>query len=320
MRFRSLVACWLVLALIGAGLAHGPAEAQEMSLDAARKLALDLVNQSRAEHKLPPLKPGGPLNLAAQRHAEDMYKRNYFAHQSPEGKTFADRFQAAGGSKWLLVSENISMCGSGCKTPLQDYLVRQHHRDWMNSPGHRANILRAGIDSFGYGITVDKTGRQYAVQTFAGPGTPAATSAVDAKPVTPAQQLDMLAARINEKRKAAGRPPLQVAPGLVATAVNIAPLRGDPKFALRSAYDPMGAVPDVDKEKWQNIGLVLVQCGGCGVQTTAGDIASFAGQWLGNAKTSKSFLDADFTHFGFTVAADGNGRKTAVAVLGGSAK
>ena len=312
---RMRVVC-LILSLLGLCLAHGAAGAQEMSLDAARKLALDLVNQSRAEHKLPPLKLEAKLSLAAQRHAEDMFKRNYFSHNSPEGKSIADRFQAAGGSKWLLTAENIAEC-EGCRTPLQEFVVRQQHTGWMHSPGHRANILHKGVDSFGYGIIIDKTGKLKAVQTFSGPGVPAATNAVEAKPVSPQQQLDMLAAKINEKRKSAGQKPLQASPSLVATAINIAPKAGDPKFQLRHADDPLSAVPDADKEKWQALGLLSVQCGGCGVQTTAGDITSFAGQWLSNDKTAKTFLDADFTHFGFTVAADGKGRKTAIAVLGG---
>jgi uncharacterized protein YkwD len=312
-------AIWLVLALMCAGLIHGPAAAQELSLDAARKLALDLVNKSRAENKLPPLKLETKLTKAAQVHAEDMYKRDYFAHNSPEGKTVSDRFQSAGGNKWLLVAENIAEC-EGCRTPLQEFLIRQQHTGWMNSPGHRANILRKGLDSFGYGIIVDKTGKLKAVQTFAGPGTPAGTSAADARITSPQQQVEMLAAKINEKRKSAGRKPLQASPSLIATAVNIAPAPGDEKFKLRHSDDPLSAVPAADKEKWQHIGLMTLQCGGCGVQVTAGDMSSFIGQWLGDAKSSKYFLDADYSHFGFTVAADGNGRKTAIVILGGSAR
>jgi uncharacterized protein YkwD len=299
---------------------HGAAAAQELKLDDARKLALDLVNQSRAEKKLPPLKLETKLSLAAQRHAEDMYQRNYFAHNSPEGKTPAARFQAAGGSEWLLTAENISMCGPGCKTPLQDYLIRQHHRNWMNSPGHRSNILREGLDSFGYGIVVDKTGKQYAVQTFSGPGKPTGKSAAEAKPVSPQQQLDILGAKINETRKAAGRKPVQPSPSLVSTATNIAPTKEDAGFKLRSYDDPLAAVPDADREKWQHVGVFAAECGGCGVQVTAGDMTLFMGQWFDDRSFAKAFLPAEYTHFGFTVAADGNGRKTAVLVLAGPHK
>jgi uncharacterized protein YkwD len=305
------IAGMLMLASLAA-----PSLAQEMSLDDARKLALELVNKSRAEQKLPPLKLEPKLTKAAQTHADDMYKRNFYSHNSPEGKTVSDRFQAAGGSKWLLTAENIAKC-EGCRTPLQEPLVRQMHEGWMNSPGHRANILRKGLDSLGYGVVVDTDGKLYAVQTFSGPGTPAATSAADAKPASPAQQLDMVAGHVNAKRKAAGRKPIQPSQGLVLGAQAIAPAPGDASFKLRHSDDLMSALPQAEKQKWQSLSMLAAQCGGCGVETVAGDVNAFTGQWLGDAKMTKMLLDGDITHFGFAIVADGKGRKVAVGLLGG---
>src|SRR3712207_4226401 len=57
----------------------GPAGAA--SLDELRSLALDLVNRARADHGLNPLKLDHALDAAAQRHAEDMLHRTYFAHE-----------------------------------------------------------------------------------------------------------------------------------------------------------------------------------------------------------------------------------------------
>ena len=247
----------LIAGMLMSCLLAAPSLAQAMSLDAARKLALELVNKSRAEQKLPPLKLEPKLTKAAQTHADDMYKRNFYSHNSPEGKTVSDRFQAAGGSKWLLTAENIAKC-EGCRTPLQELLVRQMHEGWMNSPGHRANILRKGLDSLGYGVVVDTDGKLYAVQTFSGPGTPAATSAADAKPASPAQQLDIVAAQVNAKRKAAGRRPIQPSQGLVLGAQAIAPAPGDTSFKLRHSDDLMSALPQAEKQKWQSLSMLAV--------------------------------------------------------------
>ncbi|NJM34698.1 MAG: CAP domain-containing protein [Rhodomicrobium sp.] len=153
-----------------------PAQAEEASLNKLRMLALQLVNASRKEHKLSPLALESKLTEAAQFHASDMMRRSYYAHSSPEGKTVADRYQKAGGSRWVLTAENIAKC-DGCPPALSEAQIRKLHEGWMNSPGHKANILRAGLTGFGYGLAVTSGGTLYAVQTFAGPGTPDGGSA-----------------------------------------------------------------------------------------------------------------------------------------------
>src|SRR4029079_3596477 len=49
-----------------------------------------LVNATRVEHGLQPLRPSSKLNLAADRHSADMVARGYFAHVTPEGRSVAD--------------------------------------------------------------------------------------------------------------------------------------------------------------------------------------------------------------------------------------
>src|SRR3712207_4473522 len=68
------------------------------NLDALRQRALELVNRARAEHGLSRLELERNLDEAAQSHAQDMLRRSYFAHSSPEGGTVQDRYIAAGGS------------------------------------------------------------------------------------------------------------------------------------------------------------------------------------------------------------------------------
>lgn len=63
-----------------------------------RVFALQLVNRDRTINNLPPLVEDPLLSKAAQFHAQDMLKRHYFEHVTPEGKTPRDRFVAIGGS------------------------------------------------------------------------------------------------------------------------------------------------------------------------------------------------------------------------------
>ena len=141
--------------LLAAGLlasAVTPATAAETGdLVALRSEALALVNAARQDQGLPGLRLTARLNAAAQAHAEDMLKRGYYAHQSPEGETVADRYRERGGSRWKAVAENIAEC-QGCRPPLSADRVRQFHRGWMNSPPHRENIVGRGFDGFGFGI------------------------------------------------------------------------------------------------------------------------------------------------------------------------
>src|SRR3954453_20453274 len=106
-------------ALIAAAflVAAGPALAQTADdIPVIRGRALELVNGTRQEHGLPPLALQQQLNTAAQAHADDMLARHYYGHASPEGRTAADRYVLAGGSKWRLIAENIANC-SGCPPP-----------------------------------------------------------------------------------------------------------------------------------------------------------------------------------------------------------
>jgi len=79
----------------------------------------------------------------------------------------------------------------------------------MNSPGHRANILREGLDSFGYGIIVGEDQRLYAVQNFVGPGMPPGLQ-FDKEPIalSPEEQAEQALTAINTAREREDLPPL----------------------------------------------------------------------------------------------------------------
>ncbi len=108
----------------------------------ALALALATVNQLRLEHGRAPVRSEDSLDAAAQRHAEDMLRRAYY-HASPEGKTVGDRVRTAGYRGRRGLAENIA---KGPFTP--DEVVRR----WMNSSGHRRNILHRGAAETGFGV------------------------------------------------------------------------------------------------------------------------------------------------------------------------
>ncbi|MGG3799571.1 CAP domain-containing protein [Metabacillus fastidiosus] len=101
-----------------------------------------LVNKERTSRGLKPLTHRADLKNVAEKKAQDMINSNYFSHTSPNYgspfdmmKTFGISYQAAG--------ENIA---KGQKSP------QEVMNAWMNSSGHRANILKPEYDSIGVGF------------------------------------------------------------------------------------------------------------------------------------------------------------------------
>ena len=144
---------------------------QNNSLDGVQDLgtlraeALSLVNQARRESGAPPLRLDPTLTAAAQAHAEDMARRGFYAHRSPERQDIGDRYRANGGGLWSVIGENISTC-LNCVADLGR--VREFQAGWMRSSGHRRNILDPRFDRLGFGIAQSGS-KVYAVQTFVRP-------------------------------------------------------------------------------------------------------------------------------------------------------
>lgn len=122
---------------------------------------LTLVNNYRAANGLGPLKLCNNLTGSAQNHASDMAVRNYFSHTSPEGTTFVQRAEAAGYTGWYSLSENIA---SGFSS------VTAVMTGWINSPGHRANLLGAESKDIGFGLAYNGSGVPYWAQEFGAGG------------------------------------------------------------------------------------------------------------------------------------------------------
>lgn len=162
-------AALLVLVLLCAACASTDIQNNRLDriegMDELRGQALSLVNQARREAGAPPLRLDPTLTAAAQAHAEDMARRGFYGHRSPERKDVADRYKAKGGNLWEIIGENISTC-LNCGADAEQ--VRKFQAGWMRSPGHKRNILDSRFDRFGFGIA--QTGSKvYAVQTFVRP-------------------------------------------------------------------------------------------------------------------------------------------------------
>ena len=117
---------------------------------------LELVNEERAKEGLGPLKLDEDLCAVAQMHCEDMVKRDFFDHINPDGKSPFDRMKDYGIS-YMAAGENIA-CGQRSPEEVVD--------SWMNSPGHRANILSKAFGKIGIGYAEGGTYGTYWAQCF----------------------------------------------------------------------------------------------------------------------------------------------------------
>ena len=129
--------------------------------DAAGPLGevVEQTNAERARRGLPPLALDARLAAAAQAHSADMVRRGFFAHESPDGRQVWDR-AVAEGYAYRKVAENIA---AGQRTA--DEVVR----GWMESQGHRANILDRDLTQIGVGRAEGGSYGVYWTQVF---GTP----------------------------------------------------------------------------------------------------------------------------------------------------
>lgn len=308
--------CWRAVGVFLLLIMVLPAQSREPDdVQALRALALELVNEERRQRNLPPFEAEQDLDEAAQYHAADMLKRNYYAHESPEGETVMDRYIAAGGGRWQLVEENIAYC-ERCTPPVTPDNVERLHQGWMKSRPHRMNILDPGVDRFGFGIAIGDGGL-YAVQTFAGPGAPRDGGGdSDSRPLTPEQAQANLLQLINQARQDQGAPPLEASPALAGTARKVAAAAGADGLDQDAGTDALRTLTSDRTSGWGKVSMIAGGCGGCGTEPTQADVTFFRNQWLDTPQYRSTLLDPNLTHLGFVLDADGNGRKTAVVLLG----
>ncbi|WP_186567048.1 SafA/ExsA family spore coat assembly protein [Lawsonibacter celer] len=127
----------------------------DKSVTAFENEVIRLVNEARAANGLQPLTANWELSRVARYKSQDMADRGYFSHTSP---TYGSPFQMirAFGLSFRTAGENIAY---GQRTPQQVF------QGWMNSSGHRANILSASYTQIGVGYVADG---HYWTQMFIG--------------------------------------------------------------------------------------------------------------------------------------------------------
>lgn len=119
----------------------------------------DLTNSERSARGLPLLEFHPMLTQAAEAHGADQFLRrcNDLSHTGTDGSTPFVRIDRTG-LQYSAAAENI-----GCGYPTPESIMR----DWMNSSGHRANILDPAYTHIGVSVSLNDAGRLYWVQVFA---------------------------------------------------------------------------------------------------------------------------------------------------------
>jgi uncharacterized protein YkwD len=144
-------------------LAFGPAvDAQASDIKALRQIEGQVyaaVNQLRNTEGRPELKRNEHLALEAKRHAENMAVRRFFAHEDLRRGDLAQRLDASG-IGWERCAENIYQ-EKEIRDPAEDAV-----HSWLNSPGHKKNMLDLNLSETGVGVAVRHDGKLIIVQEF----------------------------------------------------------------------------------------------------------------------------------------------------------
>jgi len=284
------------------------------TLEALRQASLERVNDARGEAGLDRLEFDAVLNEAAQSHAQDMLDRGFYAHVTPDGQDPMDRYLAAGGSTDVVVPENIARC-EDCSVPAGLDDVEWMHESWMESPGHRENILMPGLSHYGFGMVDRADGSIFGVQTFAGPGTPHGATSADAPHMPIAEQNELAVSLINDIRRVAGTAPVEAASQLSDAASTIIPAGDFSQTAIESLAPPEDILST--EQGWTRLRMLAGSCSGCGEAATGADVRFFLKQWREMPDQRQALTDAAAEAIGMAVVADGSGTKIAVALVAG---
>lgn len=133
----------------------GNAVAQSTSQGSvAEQYLFAAANAERAQRGLQPLRWDANLYRAAQSHCQEMASRASISHQYPGEAELTERGRRAG-VRFSQISENVAEAPTAVRI----------HDAWMNSPGHRANLLDTKVDSVGISV-LRRDGQLYAVEDF----------------------------------------------------------------------------------------------------------------------------------------------------------
>ena len=123
--------------------------AADLGLERTRELTFCLLNEERAAGGVPALRYDPRLEAAAQAHSDDMARRRFFEHDTPEGVEPYQRMLAAGyPATNAFTGENIAW-GQGAESSPAEI-----HDSWMRSPPHREALLHPGYLEVGVGVAL----------------------------------------------------------------------------------------------------------------------------------------------------------------------
>lgn len=131
------------------GAALAPTRTDLAQVDSA---TLCLINRERTQRGLVKLRANRRLDRSATRYSDAMAAGHFFSHVSPRGSTMMGRIKAVGylsGARAYSVGENLAWGSGESATPAETV------NSWMNSPGHRANILNGAYREIGVGVAPD---------------------------------------------------------------------------------------------------------------------------------------------------------------------
>ena len=136
------------------------------------RLIHEAINDERTAEGREPLERDDDLRAVARGHSADMIDQEYVGHESPDGVTPGDRLDSAGCSaggenvaqSW--VGQPVDVDGETIVADDEAELAEHLVERWMDSPGHRENVLRESFAQSGVGVVVTEDNRVYATQKF----------------------------------------------------------------------------------------------------------------------------------------------------------
>jgi len=165
-----IVSAIATVALLGIAPASAAAECLDQDTEAAELSEYQievsvtcLINERRSDNGIGRVRDNVRLRNAAVNHSQSMVSQGFFSHTSLNGRTFVDRIESTGymrGARSWLVGENLVWGSGELSTPAN--LVKA----WMESPPHRANLLRGRFKELGVGVqrgTPNNAGEQNGV-------------------------------------------------------------------------------------------------------------------------------------------------------------
>jgi uncharacterized protein YkwD len=167
LRTTVALACALFAGCSGTPQAPSPLETPRDNISSVAEPSqtaislFELTNAARERAGTPALRSSGALMQAAQLQADQMAAARQMAHTLPAAPypTLEDRLNAAG-YRWQSAGENIAAGYATAALAMSG---------WMDSPGHRENILNTNFTELGTGYAIDATGQPYYVQLFGRP-------------------------------------------------------------------------------------------------------------------------------------------------------